>query len=84
MLKTLLMAAVLLSSSWSFAEKPKLKCWCHAMAAVYGNVLNCEEYRCPCEAANGKCSQRESVNAPSFKEVDLAPAKNNRDLQRNY
>jgi hypothetical protein len=84
MLKILMMTALLFSSSWSYAAQPKLKCWCHAMAAVYGNVLNCEEYRCPCEGANGKCSQKGTVNSPSFKEVDSIPAHNNRDIQRNY
>ena len=29
---------------------------CHACVAVYGSVLECQEYTCPKEGANGGCS----------------------------
>ncbi len=48
----------------------KMKCWCHSLAAVYGDVTRCEEYKCPCEGANGACpgSKNSNITRP-FKEV---------------
>jgi hypothetical protein len=51
---------------------------CHACVAVYGSVLECQEYTCPKEGANGGCSGvvcKYGSASDSIREGRTVPAK---------
>jgi hypothetical protein len=72
MVKIILVYSLILFSLDANAS-PRKKCWCHGLVAVSGTEYNCQQYRCPCEGANGPCPTVAPSGKTIKKTIKIAP-----------